>query len=83
MFVFRFWDDYHIKPVTISCKLERLHMQQTEMDIEVYWNEVTKAVYNCRYLDVYGQSSIRYSFDLHPFDKENRTSILSTVEAYL
>jgi hypothetical protein len=83
MFGIRFWDDYRIKPVIISCTPERLYMQQTEMDIEVYWNEVAKAVYNGRYLDLYGQSSIRYSFDLQPFEKEDRTSILSAVAAYL
>jgi hypothetical protein len=83
MFSIRFWDDYRVKPEYIRITPEKIFMQQTEVNTEVLWKEVTKAVYNGRHLDLYGSSSIRYTFNLHAFKDAQRSEILQMISTQL
>ena len=82
-FGIRLWDDYHLKPVKIICNPQGIRIQQSGHEMEVDWTEVKKCVFNGRYLDFFVQSSIRHTFDLHPFSENQRSEILSLTENYL
>jgi hypothetical protein len=78
-----FFDNFRRKPVRIIISQDRIFMQQTNLDMEVFWRGVTKAVFNGRYLDLYEQNSLRNTFDLQLFAEDQRVAILTCVEENL
>ena len=78
-----FFDNYRKKPVRMIISQHRIFMQQTNLEMEVFWSGVIKAVFNGRYLDLYEQNSLRNTFDLQLFAEDERVSILTCVEEHL
>ncbi|HSK14264.1 MAG TPA: hypothetical protein VK907_13680 [Phnomibacter sp.] len=80
---FRLWDDLYSRPIKLSLSNHGIWMQQKDHEISAMWDDVKKAVYNGRYLDLYVQSSLRECFDLQPFSEGQRAEILGLTENYL